>query len=576
MYTFSNLRKHANDNVSMDGLCSRLAITGDTSTQFLAIAVRGYAALDRLPLTVFDSAYNQIEAMLLDSQSELYAFRPDSILLWLSTNKLYENFLDMSYDSREKFAELTLDRVLRYWQSIRQYCKASILQMNFTQINDRALGNFSNKVTSTFTYQICKLNYLLAEKMSECNDVYPIDLLSIQVQLGASIFYDARLYYNAKMAISVSALPWVAKAILDVQKAYKGRIKKCVVLDLDNTLWGGIVGEDGLHNIQIGELGTGHVFTNFQRWLRQLKEYGIILCICSKNDEAIAKRPFEELGEMVLRLSDIAVFVANWEDKASNIRLIQRTLNIGMDAMVFIDDSPFERNLVRQMIPEIEVPELPEDPAQVLSFLQDQNYFETTTVTGDDKNRTKSYQAEFQRSKLRISFDSFDDYLISLEMTGEVRKFTESKYSRIAQLIQRSNQFNLRTIRYSEADVQRITEDVNCIAFYYNLQDKFSDYGLIGIVILRIKSKEELFIDTWIMSCRVLKRGMEEFMVNSFIREAKKRGFRKIYGEYIPTEKNKLVKDIYKELGFAETFENNYVLDINQFREKKTYIKEID
>ena len=228
------------------------------------------------------------------------------------------------------------------------------------------------------------------------------------------------------------------------------------------------------------------------------------------------------------------------------------------------------------MIPEIEVPELPEDPAQFLNYLQDQNYFETTAVSGDDINRTKQYQAEFQRSRLRTSFDSLDGYLVNLEMVCEVKTFTESKYSRISQLTQRSNQFNLRTVRYSEADIQRIADDADYIALYYSLRDRFSDYGLVGIVILRIRAKEELFIDTWVMSCRALKRGMEEFMANSFVREAKRRGFRKIYGEYLPTEKNKMVKDIYREFGFSEVCENNFVIDVNEFKEKKTYIKETD
>ena len=449
------------------------------------------------------------------------------------------------------------------------------MQMNFTEIDDKAFGNYSCKVDSAFVYQIRKLNYMLAEAMRLRKNVYPIDLLSIQIQLGVSVFYDAPLYYNAKMTVSTDALPYVAKAVVDVQKALTGRINKCVVLDLDNTVWGGVIGDDGMNNIEIGELGRGHVFTDFQRWLKQLKECGIILCVCSKNNEETAKKPFEEHDEMILRLSDIALFVANWDDKASNVRLIQKTLNIGMDSLVFIDDNPFERNLIRQMIPEIEVPELPEDPALYLGYLQEQNYFETASFTGAGSDRTKLYQAEFERTKLMTSFDSLDSYLESLEMIGEAKPFEEQKFSRIAQLTQRSNQFNLRTVRYTDADIQSIANDPDYITLYYTLRDKFGDHGLVGVIIMKKENAEQLFIDTWLMSCRVLKRGMEEYIVNCFMREAKKRGYMRVCGEYIPTQKNTMVKDIYKTMGFEKVSENNYVMDVNKFEPKKNYITEV-
>ena len=574
MHTFKDLRKASKQTIP--GAPRRLAILGNVSTQFLAVAIRGYASFEGLSLSVYDTDYNQIEAQLLDPTSEVYSFNPDSILLWLATDKLYEEFLDLPLEARQDFASSTMQKITTYWDLIAKNSKANILQMNFTEIDDKALGNYSCKVNSAFVYQIRKLNFMLAEAMKRRKNVYPIDILSVQIQLGTSVFYDAPLYYNAKMSVSTDALPYVAKAVIDVQKALAGRIKKCVVLDLDNTLWGGVIGDDGMDNIEIGELGRGHVFTDFQRWLKQLKECGIILCVCSKNIEDTAKKPFEEHDEMILRLSDIALFVANWEDKASNIRLIQKTLNIGMDSMVFIDDNPFERNLVRQMIPEIEVPELPEDPALYLGYLQEQNYFETASFTGAGSDRTKLYQAEFERTKLMMSFESIDGYLESLEMIGEAKPFEESKYSRIAQLTQRSNQFNLRTVRYTDADIQSIANDPNYVTLYYTLRDKFGDHGLVGVIIMKKKNEEELFIDTWLMSCRVLKREMEEYIVNCFMREAKNRGYKRVYGEYIPTPKNAMVKDIYKTMGFEGLSENNYVMDVNKYDEKKIFIKEIN
>lgn len=309
MYAFKELRK--NSKQVAPGTPHRLAVLGNVATQFLTIAIRGYAALEKLPLTVYDADYNQIEAQLLDTASEVYKFGPNSILLWLATDKLYEEFLDLHLEARLEFAASVMSKITMYWKLISQHCKANILQMNFTEIDDKMLGNYSCKVDSAFVYQIRKLNFMLAEAMEQRKNVYPIDLLSVQIQLGTSTFYDAPLYYNAKMTVSTDALPYVAKAVIDVQKALAGSIKKCVVLDLDNTLWGGVIGDDGMDNIEIGELGRGHVFTDFQRWLKQLKECGIILCVCSKNNEDTAKKPFEEHDEMILRLSDIAFFIAN-------------------------------------------------------------------------------------------------------------------------------------------------------------------------------------------------------------------------------------------------------------------------
>ena len=573
MYTFKELRKSSKKSIG-GGTDLRVAILGNCATQFFATALRGCAALEKLSVNVFDADYNQIDAQLLDKNSEVYAFQPDNIILWLATDKLYEEFLDMPFEQREDFASYYMSKIQQYWHLILKNSKAHIIQFNFSELDDKVLGSYSCKVTSTFSYQIRKLNYLLQEAMAGETNVYPVDLLAVQIRLGEEFFYNAPLYYNAKMTVSTGTLPYVAKAVVDVLKAQTGKIKKCIILDLDNTLWGGVIGDDGMDNIEIGELGRGHVFTNFQRWLKQLKECGVILAVCSKNNEDIAKEPFEKHEEMVLRLSDISLFVANWNDKASNIRLIQESLNIGMDSIVFVDDNPFERNLVRDLLPEVEVPELPTDPALYLEYLQSCNYFETASFTGSGSDRTKLYQAEFERRKLEMTFDSIDDYLKSLKMVGEAKPFDETKFSRIAQLTQRSNQFNLRTIRYTESEIQQIASDDRYLTLYYTLRDKFGDHGLVAVVIMEKKTEQELFVDTWLMSCRVLKRGMEEYIVNCLIRTAKKNGFKTVVGEYIPTAKNSMVKDIYQTMGFCRKDENRYKIDVDHYKEKKVYITE--
>lgn len=572
MYSFRKLQKAKKQKI--EGKEIRLAVLGNCATQFFSDAVEGYARLSGLNLSVYDADYNQIDEQLLDPQSEVYTYEPDYILIWFGTEKVYEEYLDRALAERGYFADDYIRKILKYWELIDKNSKAGIIQLNFTEIDDKALGQYSCKVVSTFTYQVRKLNWLLQEAMLKNRKVYPVDALAVQIDLGRESYFNAPLYYNAKMPVAMNALPFLADAVIHVLLAMTGRIKKCAVLDLDNTLWGGVIGDDGLAGIEIGEFGKGHVFTNLQRYLKQLKEYGIILAVCSKNEEDTAKEPFEKHGEMVLSLSDISIFVANWDDKASNIRLIQESLNIGMDSIVFLDDNPFERNLVRDKFPDIEVPELPEDPSLWVSFLQQQNYFDTASYTGAGSDRTKLYQAEFERKKLEQTYETIDDYLINLEMVGEAKPFEPLRYPRIAQLTQRSNQFNLRTVRYTDDDIKRIAEDDGYITIYYTLRDKVGDHGLVSVVILEKETEGELFVDTWLMSCRVLKRGMEEFIINKMVETASSYGYEVINAEYLPTSKNRLVKDTYETMGFSRTGDNTFRLNILDFKELKTYIKE--
>lgn len=572
MYSFRELQKAKKKQV--EGKENRLAVLGNCATQFFSDAIEGFARLSDINLVVYDADYNQIDAQLLDPFSEVYEFNPDEILIWLASEKIYEDFLREDLDGRKTFAEQYIDKIEDYWKLISKNSSARIIQMNFTEIDDKVLGQYSCKVESTFTYQIRKLNYLLQEAAMKNNMVFPVDLLSIQLDVGREKFFNAPLYYNAKMTISMGILPVVAESVVGVIQAMEGKLKKCVIMDLDNTLWGGVIGDDGLAGIEIGELGKGQVFSDIQLWLRQLKEYGIILAVCSKNDENTAREPFEQHDEMVLRLSDISVFVANWNDKVSNIKLIQETLNIGMDSIVFLDDNPFERNLVKEKLPTIEVPELPDDPSLWLPFLQQNNYFDTVSYTGNCSDRTKLYQAEYERKKSVQSFESIDEYLDSLDMVGMASSFEPLQYPRIAQLTQRSNQFNLRTIRYTENEIQRIAEDKQYITLYFSLKDKFGDHGLVSVLILKKISKTEAFIDTWLMSCRVLKRGMEEFVINSMVQKVKDNGIITITAEYIPTPKNGMVKDVYDRMGFSRINENEFQLEVLEYKKLKTFIKE--
>ena len=551
----------------------KLSIMGNCATQHLATALRGYGVYMGLGRSVLDTDYNQIDAQVMDPGSELYRFAPNAVLIQMCTEKLYEAFCAAPLNCRSSFAEDTYARIVRIWEQMNTNIAATILQCNFPLMDDGVFGQFGSKTADSFLFQQRKLNFLLMQGCQDVKNVYLIDLDSIQATVGRKAFSDPKLYYIAKMPISVDVLPEIAKKVLDQIQALRGITKKCVVLDLDNTLWGGVIGDDGLSGIQIGELGTGHAFSDFQAWLKELKNRGMLLAVCSKNNEPAAKEPFEKHPEMVLRLEDISMFVANWEDKASNIRNIQKTLNIGMDSLVFLDDNPFERNLVRSMIPEITVPELPEDPALYLQYLRNLGLFETASYSAEDAGRTQQYRQQAERAVFESSFQSYEDYLEGLAMKAVAAPFDVFHYPRIAQLTQRSNQFNLRTVRYTEAEIEAIANDNNRITLYFTLKDKFGDHGLISVVILD-KQGQELFVSEWLMSCRVLKRGMEEFIINKILQTAADNGFRKVIGEYIPTPKNAMVKDLYEKMGFDRIAENRFEADVDRFQYHRTFITE--
>lgn len=573
--SFLEVKKYANaDTTGMKKY--RMSVVGDCATQHICIALRGVAAQMQIALEVYEADYNQIELQLYDGASSTYAAAPNAILLFMCTEMLYETFCQMPPEYRKFFAQEQYSRISSYWEAVKRNSTAIVLQTLFMEYDDRVFGSYGNKTEQSFLFQLRKLNYLLMEGISTSKYVYPVDLQYVRDMLSNEQLLDPKMYYAVKMPYVLNALPTIAQQVMQVVNAHIGRTKKCIILDLDNTLWGGVVGDDGWDGIQIGDLGTGRAFSSFQKWLRLLKQRGILLAVCSKNEEATAKEPFEKNPEMVLHLEDISLFVANWQNKAQNVFEMQKILNIGMDSIVFLDDNPFERETVRQLVPDITVPELPKDPALYVSYLESLNLFETVSFSEEDAHRTDQYRSEARREKSRKMFASFDEYLTSLDMKAEAKPFDSYHFPRIAQLSQRSNQFNLRTVRYSEEDVARMAKDDHYITIYYTLEDKFGKYGLIGVVIMEKKDAETLFVDTWFMSCRVLKRGMEEFIINHAVEEAQKEGFRRIIGEYIPTQKNTMVKSIYPAVGFCATGrKNTYELDVGRFIKLPTHIEEV-
>lgn len=570
MITLKELKRNLKKDTT--GLPVRkVLLMGDVATQLLGISLKGMGIERNFNIDLLEIDYNQVERQVMDPSSDLHQWDADYIIVFQSTHKLLEHYIQNSTDG----ASLADDR-LEFIRTISGTVKGRVIYYNYPEIDDSVFGSYANKVSSSFLYQVRKLNYELMNLAQNNPDFFICDIAGLQNKFGRDMMFDSSIYVSTEMVLSLDALPYVASRTLDILCALEGKIKKCLILDLDNTIWGGIVGDDGWENIQIGHgLGIGKAFTEFQHWIKKLKNRGIIIAVCSKNDEDKAKAPFELNSEMVLKMEDIAVFVANWENKADNIHTIQSILNIGFDSMVFLDDNPFERNMVRENVPDITVPEMPEDPGDYLEYLYSLNLFETASYSIADTDRTVQYQVENQRTSLLKSFTNEADFLKSLDMVSEIRGFGTFNKLRVAQLSQRSNQFNLRTIRYTEAEIEALDKNDQYVPFSFGLSDKFGDNGLICVVILKKQGVDTLFVDSWFMSCRVLKRGMEFFTLDTLVSYARENGFKRIIGQYLPTIKNQMVADHYLKLGFCEikgSKELDFELDISEFENKEYYI----
>jgi len=571
MPTFAELKKNLKKDYSNLKVI-KVAILGDTATQFLLQALRGAGFDKGFDLQIWEADFNQIERQVFDPASELYEFKPEIVIVFQSAHKLLATYNKLKPEKYSSLADDQMELVDSLNNTISSRLQSKIIYYNYTEINDAVFGNYANKVASSFLYQLRKLNYELMVFAAKNPDFYLCDISSLQNQFGKTSFFHTSVYINTEMVLSIDILPEVASKTIDLIAAMNGKFKKCLIIDLDNTMWGGIIGDDGLENIQLGSLGIGKAFTEFQYWIKKLKNRGIILAVCSKNTESVAKEPFEKHPDMLLRLEDFALFVANWENKADNIRYIQSVLNIGFDSMVFLDDNPFERNIVRQNIPDITVPELPEDPADYLEYLYQLNLFETISFSNEDVERTTQYQVEAKRNVLKKSFTNEDDFLKSLHMVSLVEPFNKFNSPRVAQLSQRSNQFNLRTVRYTETAIELLANgNKDYHTFSFTLEDKYGDNGLICVIILKNEDSNILFIDTWLMSCRVLKRGMEHFVLNTIVNYANEKGYSIIKGEYIPTAKNEMVKHHYLKLGFQQAG-NLWELNMKGYKPKECFI----
>jgi FkbH-like protein len=556
----------------------RLAMLGSCTMAHLHGAIRVAGVRRGIWITIYENDYGQYYQELADPESALHAFNPTVLLLAQDAHHHVEGVSDnLDVRQSEAVIEERSTQIANCWRLARKAFNCQIIQQTALPVHPDVLGLNEHRMPGSRAHFIYRLNYKLRLMAEE----FGIDLLTLDTRAakdGISSWHDVSLWHRAKQEISPAAAPLYGDLIGRLIAARQGRSFKCLVLDLDNTLWGGVVGDDGLDGIIIGQGSPlGEAYIAFQAFALELSHRGVILAVCSKNDEAIAVEPFEKHPEMVLKRSDIASFKANWNDKATNIKNIAAELNIGLDSLVFVDDNPVERAWIRQELPMVAVPEVTDDPMSFVRALSDAGYFETTLITAEDRLRSEQYQGNRQREALRSSATDMTAYLRGLKMELVWRHFDQVGLQRIVQLINKTNQFNLTTRRYTQEDVIAIMRATNAFGLQLRLIDRFGDNGIIAICIGKMLNESDLLIDTWLMSCRVLGRQLELVTLDLIAAQAKRLGAKRLIGDYIPKEKNAMVMNHYVKLGFTivETHANGSsraILDLADFVTLETFI----
>lgn len=438
------------------------------------------------------------------------------------------------------------------------------------------IGNMDAQLDEMLCKEIAEFNRELIQSTKSSSDIL-LDVAKLASSVGTHYWFDERQWYLSRIPMANVFVPLYCEHVVRLVAALRGKSKKCLVLDLDNTLWSGVIGDDGLDRIHIGQgdpVGESHLA--IQQFAFELKKFGVILAVCSKNEESIALQPFREHPDMLLKEDDFAVFIANWDDKATNIRRIAKDLNIGLDSIVFVDDNPFEREVVRNLVSEVAVPELPDDAALIPRTLSAAGYFEMISFTQEDAERNSQYAANVKRDSVLQEYTDISEFLSSLDMTILFSPFDSVGRKRITQLINKTNQFNLTTRRYTENEIRKFELSSDVYTMQARLTDRFGDNGMVSVIICR-KLNNVWEIDTWLMSCRVINRGVEEIACDELFKAAREMGIQSIRGIYRPTKKNKLVRDHYQNLGFnkIESYAKEHVWEmaVEVYQPKQPSIK---
>lgn len=579
LLSLSTFRKRAiaqgfrNPNVSSRSV--RLAFIGGSTLNFVRQLTEHLLACANFACDIFVGEYDNYSSEILSPESLLHEFKPEIVFIAPSRARfLAGGSLQASREVQVEHSSRNVNDVLDLCRIVNERHGAAVIVCNQILPPGRDFGPYSAKSLAS-QLSFCRLTNLELGLQAP-SYVHICDLEYLAAKRGLDQSFDVRGWFESKQLCTPDLAVDIARDVVKTITLLRSGSKKVLVMDLDNTIWGNVIGDDGLNGIELGSPSPrGEAFRDFQHYLQKLRERGILLGVCSKNEHERAEEPFRKHPEMILKLGDISSFKANWNPKSDNLHAIAKELNLGLDSLVFVDDNAAEIEIVRQFAPEVSAIHLGDDPSTFIEKVQSSGFFDVLSITNEDLLRSEQYAQELKRETSRASFTDIRAYLKSLQMKAIISPFTQIDAPRIAQLINKSNQFNLTTTRRSEAEVLQLIDNPAYETLTIRLADKFGDHGLVAVVIMRVE-EESLEIDTWLMSCRVLKREVEHETINQIVQLAKKRNCKNTLGRYIPTAKNSLVRDLYPELGFSlkiETAsEQTFLLDNQTYSPYKTSI----
>jgi FkbH-like protein len=558
----------------------KIAILGGSTTSEIKDILELFLLKEGIRPELYESEYNKYYEDIMFPNPRLEEFNPD-LIYFHTTIVNIANFPDLT-DSQKVIEEKinsVLSKFRNMWITAQKKYKAPIIQNNFELPHYRILGNLDSSDSHGKTYFINILNREFAKVAAENKSFYLNDINYLSSWIGLEKWHDRLFWHSYKYAMGYTVIPHLSHQIASIIISIYGKSKKCLTLDLDNTLWGGIIGDDGLNGVKIGnETPSAEAYTEFQKYLKEIKDRGIILLVCSKNEDKNAKEGFNH-PDTVLKLEDFTSFIANWDQKSENIKKVAKQINIGTQSIVYIDDNPAEREIVRGNCPDVAVPEIGSDVLKFINIIDKSGYFEPVSISKDDLNRTSNYKDNAVRADYQMEFADYGQFLASLNMVAEIDTFQPVYMERITQLTNKTNQFNLTTKRYTAAEMDTVYQDPSYIKLYGKLEDKFGDSGLVSILVGKMIGRKKLHIDLWLMSCRVIKRDMEFAMFDSLVKKCREAGIETIYGIYYPTERNGMVSKLFEVLGFElvssnEKGDTSWRFAIPEtFKELNKYIK---
>lgn len=560
----------SDENLNNKRIKKNIAILGGGTTNDIKLVLELFLLNYGIESHFYESEYNSYYEDAVFENESLSQFKPDIIYICTSVHNI-SSFPNLKNTKNEvnTLIDNEFSKYVHIWNSLKEKYNVPILQNNFELPYFRLLGNRDSVDYRGKVSFVNRLNFKFSEYAEENSYLHIVDINYLSADYGLQKWSDPFYYYMYKYCLAVPAIPYLSFNVANIIKAIYGKNKKGLVLDLDNTLWGGVIGDDGVNGIVLGqETSDGQAYQDFQRYLKSISELGITLSINSKNDEDNALKGLNH-PDSILKKDDFVVIKANWNNKDENFRDIARTINVSEDSLVFIDDNPAERDLVRSQIEGVSVPELA-DVTSYISCIDRSGFFENISLSEDDLHRNEMYKSNQKREQQKALFKNYDEYLDSLEMVAEIKSFAPVYFERISQLTNKSNQFNLTTLRLTENEIQDISQDKNYLSFYGKLTDKFGDNGIVSLVIGKIVGNT-IQIKLWLMSCRVLKREMEYAMLDYLMHKATSLGVSTVIGYYYKTDKNGMVSSFYEQQGFSKESEDGLGNSVWKFSLKKGY-----